>query len=221
MVGPEPCGQITFDRRNVRNENQFIGRIDYQHSAKQSIFGRFVTTKLAIGIPFSYSPTNLLTSTVTGQDNLSESIAFGETYLFGANTVNSVRASFNRLHAVVLGPTVLSACDLGVKMYCGGFEKSINLTITGGFNVGARFIPKGDNYDHWTGTSYQLGDDLSLIRGTHQFAVGGSILQGRFVEKYLWWAGRSYDVHRSGDRARVDGFHGRPGDFNDDGWNRT
>jgi len=188
MVGPEPCGQVTYDRRNVRNENQVISRIDYQHSAKQSIFGRLVTTKLDIGIPFSYSPTNLLTSSVTGQNNLSESIAIGETYLFGANTVNAIRASFNRLHAVVLGPTVFSACDLGTKMYCGGFEKSMNLTITGGFNVGARFIPKGDNYDHWTGTSYQLGDDLSVVRGPHQFAVGGNIMQGRFVEKYLWWA---------------------------------
>ena len=187
LVGPEPCGLVIYDRRNVRNENQFVGRIDFQQSAKQSIFGRVVATKLAIGIPYSYS-TNPLTSTVTGQDNLSESIAFGETYLFGANTVNAVRASFNRLHAVVLGPTVFSGCDLGMKIYCGGFEKSLNLVVTGGFSVGSRFIPRGDNYDHWTGTSYQIGDDLSVVRGTHQFNVGGNILQGRFVEKYLWWA---------------------------------
>ena len=25
MVGPEPCGQVTYDRRNVRNENQVMG----------------------------------------------------------------------------------------------------------------------------------------------------------------------------------------------------
>ncbi len=187
-VGPEPCGEVTYGRRNLRNENQTIGRIDYQHSAKQSVFGRYVGTVLRIGVPAQLNPGNLLNTTGTGQNNLSQSFALGDTYLFGANTVNALRISFNRLHAVVLGPEVFSACDAGVKMYCGGFEKSINMTITGGFAVGARFIPKGDNYDHWTGTSYQIGDDLSLIRGSHQFAVGGNAMQGRFVEKYLWWA---------------------------------
>ena len=187
-VGPEPCGEVTYGRRNLRNENQFIGRIDYQYSAKQSVFGRYVGTILRIGIPAQLNPGDLLNTTGTGQDNLSQSFALGDTYLFNANTVNALRLSFNRLHAVVLGPTVFSACDVGVKMYCGGFEKSINMTITGGFAIGARFIPRGDNYDHWTGTSYQIGDDLSLVRGTHQFTFGGNALQGRFVEKYLWWA---------------------------------
>jgi Carboxypeptidase regulatory-like domain len=189
QIGPEPCGKVTFGRRNVTDENQFVGKVDYQWSAKQSLFGRYVATTLNLAVPAQFSPGNLLTTTVTGQDNLAQSFTLGDTYLFSGNTVNSFRLSFNRVHAVVLGPEVFSACDAGVRMYCGGFEKSISLNVTGGFVLGARFIPRnGNNYDHWTGTSYQIGDDLSLISGNHQFALGGNVMQGRHVEKYLWFA---------------------------------
>ena len=189
QIGPEPCGEVTYGRRNVTDENQIVGKVDYQWSPKQSIFGRYVATTLDIGVPAALNPGNLLNTTVTGQDNLAQSFALGDTYLFSANTVNAFRLSFNRVHAVVLGPEVFSACDVGVRMYCGGFEKSIDLAITGGFTVGARFIPRtNNNYDHWTGTNYQIGDDLSLVQGNHQFVFGGNVMQGRHVEKYLWFA---------------------------------
>jgi carboxypeptidase family protein len=189
-VGPEPCGLVTFGRRNVRDEHQFVGRIDHQLNAKQFLFGRYILTKYDIAIPAELDPSNLLATTVTGQDNLAQSFALGHTYLMSANTVNALRLSFNRVNAITLGPEVFSACDAGVKMYCGGFEKSISLNITGGFVLGSRFVPHlpGKLTDHWTGTSYQINDDFSLIRGSHQIGVGGSIMEGRHVEHSLWHA---------------------------------
>jgi hypothetical protein len=189
QLGPEPCGEVIYGRRNVRDEHQLLSRIDYQVSPSQSIFGRYMVTGYNIGVPAQLNPGNLLNTTGTGQDNLSQSFAFGHTHLMSANTVNTFRLSFNRVRAVVLGPEVFSACDVGVRMYCGGFEKSISLNITGGFVLGARFIPRTDtNWDHWTGTSYQLSDDLSVVRGDHQINFGFNALQGRHVEKYQWFA---------------------------------
>ena len=42
QIGPEPCGLVTFGRQNNQDENQFVGRLDYQVTSNQSFFGRYV-----------------------------------------------------------------------------------------------------------------------------------------------------------------------------------
>src|SRR5262245_34563623 len=35
-----PCGEVTYGQRIVEDDKQFVGKVDYQHSAKHSLFGR-------------------------------------------------------------------------------------------------------------------------------------------------------------------------------------
>src|SRR5437867_11737748 len=56
QTGPEPCGEVTYGRRNVRDEHQAVGRVDYQFSSKQSIFARYMATNYKIGVPAQLNP---------------------------------------------------------------------------------------------------------------------------------------------------------------------
>jgi len=193
QVGPEPCGEVTFGRQNNQDETQVVGRVDYQLNNNHSIFGRYMSTKFGIDLPLDYSPNNLLNSTAAGQDNPSHSLALGYTSVFGANTVNEFRVSYNRLNAVVLGPELFSLCDAGVKMYCGDWPTSLMVSTgqatAGALNLGSRFPatshPLGG--DRWKSTSFLLSNDMTLVRGSHQLGFGGSFMQGEHLTFSRWW----------------------------------
>ena len=191
QVGPEPCGEVTFGRRNVQDEHQFVGRMDYQLTKNQSLFGRYVGTGFKIATPFDFSPDNLLNTTTAGQETMTHSLALGHTTVFGSNMVNEFRVSYNRMTSKVPGPeNLFSACDIGVKMYCGDFPNSISTTITGAFNLGARFVPTSNagGGDHWIGNSFQFSDDVTVVRGDHQLGFGGSLMRGRHETFSRWWS---------------------------------
>ena len=63
------------------------------------------------------------------------------------------------------------------------------LSITGGFNLGSRFPssshPLGG--DRWKSTSVLLSDDVTLVRGNHQFGLGGSFMHGQHLTFSRWW----------------------------------
>src|SRR5437667_5987952 len=91
---PKPqddCGKITYGIVSKQNDNQAIGKVDFQKSEKHSIFGRYLATTLLIPPPYEFSGGNILTTTGDGFDNLAQSYALGSTYLFGPNTINAFR----------------------------------------------------------------------------------------------------------------------------------
>jgi hypothetical protein len=133
---------------------------------RTALFGRYVINRYTQPVPYSKDP-NLLNTTTLGFRNTSQAYALGDTYLISANTVNSFRLAVNRSSVVRLGPEFLSAPELGISAFAYN-EKQIHVSITGGPTLGVIFGPN-------ISTTYQTSDDLSLIRGTHQFALGQSI----------------------------------------------
>ena len=88
------------------------------------------------------------------------------------NTVNALRVAYNKtdIHRIH-EPIGFSATDVGVNIYS-YLEDYLLVNVTGGgFQLGggteseARFVTP----------SYQVSDDLTLVRGTHQFGVGGNV----------------------------------------------
>jgi Carboxypeptidase regulatory-like domain len=169
----DDCGKITYGAVQKINELQTIGKVDYQRSANHSIFGRYLATTYALPPPLHFS-SNLLTSTDAGFDNFAQSYALGDTYLIGPNTVNAFRATVNRTAIAREHEPFFSAREMGVDAYS-SLKDYMIVTVTGGFNIG------GGTQSHATfrTTAYQAGDDLSLIRGNHQMAFGGSVAQWR------------------------------------------
>jgi hypothetical protein len=65
-----------------------------------------------------------------------------------------------------------SPSDIGVQNWFVYDPTSMTMSVTGGFSLGAPYGPIRN-------TSYQVGEDLSLVKGTHQLAIGGSLAHWR------------------------------------------
>ncbi len=174
-----PCGEIIYGRNANNNDGQYVGRIDYQQSDRSSIFGRLLLFNYSRPIPFSFTPDNVLNTVQRGEDDLTQTYTIGNTYLIGPNTVSALRLSVNRSAIAGLGAEYFSACDMGINIFCGMYgQKYMILAVSGG---GAMNVGNGANGTSATyrTTSYQLSEDISLVRGNHQMAFGVSIAHHR------------------------------------------
>ena len=172
-----PCGQVSFGPVTKINEAQGLGRVDYTISQKQTLFGRYMATTYLLPPAFSLSQ-NILDTVQGGLDNLAQSAAIGHTYVLTPTTVNTFRLAANRVAVHRYNDDYFSGCDIGVKIYCFVPHQTV-LTVSGGPNVGvgtaieASFIP----------TYYTLSDDVSMVRGSHQFGFGFSAFKYQHSQK--------------------------------------
>jgi hypothetical protein len=164
-----PCGEVPFGPIQKINEYQTLGRVDYQITDKQTLFFRYMATAYLLPAAFGFSK-NLLDSTTGGLDDLAQTAALGHTYLISPTTVNSFRIAVNRVAVHRFNDDYFSPCDLKVSnFYCFVPHQTV-VTVTGGPSIGvgtaieAKFIP----------TYETLSDDVSLVRGSHQFGFGFS-----------------------------------------------
>jgi hypothetical protein len=166
-----PCGQVPYGPVAKINEHQVLGRVDYQINDKQMLFGRYMATKYLLPPAYSFSKNILDTAgTGGGLDDLAQSGTIGHTYLFSSTTLNTLRIAANRVAVARSNNDYFSGCDIGVKMYCFVPHQVGAFTVTGGpvigiaTNIAATFVP----------SYYTLSDDVSMVRGSHQFAFGYS-----------------------------------------------
>jgi hypothetical protein len=176
---PDACGQVTYGLRNVSDEKQMVGRVDYQWTMNHAIFGRFVRNTLDNPPAYESSPNNILTASGVGYLNTSNSIAFGDTYLIGPNIVQSFRAGANIVDVWRIGNAYFSYCDVGVKTYCGYAPTYTNFSITGGFGLSSNNVDDNKYHPH----TYSFNDDVSIVRGNHQYSLGGGLTHGNYTSK--------------------------------------
>src|SRR5262249_36536962 len=154
------------------NDGQYVGRIDYQKSNKDSIFGRLMLYTYSKPVPFNFTPDNVLNTVQRGEDDLVQAYTIGDTYLIGANKVNALRFSVNRSAIGTIGSKFFSACDVGIKIYCGMYKDPyLIMSVTGGGSFSVGNGANGTNATYRT-TSYQVSDDISIVHGGHQMSFG-------------------------------------------------
>jgi hypothetical protein len=167
-----PCGEIRFKRPGNTNDEQYVGRVDYQWSANHSIFGRYMDTFERV--PGSLAETrNVLT--ITGTPNISKratATAFGDTRVFGSNTVNAFRATWVATSTKSNQPpeTFFDTTSLGIPVHTyipGLMAMAVTnaFSFGGGPSVGAI----SDN------TAYQAQNDFSQVIGRHQMSAGVNV----------------------------------------------
>jgi len=189
--GLSPLGLVT-----QVNEKQYVGRGDYQTSAKNTIFGRYLRSQYFRPPSIDITPSNILSSTQGGLDDADQTWTAGDTYLFSSTMVNQFRGSVDRLGIRRFDSDFVDSCDLGVqKVYCGyvPHQSTFNIGTAGvnGFSVGPGTGGKADAHS----TIYQLNDDVSWVHGSHQinFGMGGSmykmIFLGNVYSQGLWGFG--------------------------------
>ncbi|HEY7387840.1 MAG TPA: TonB-dependent receptor [Bryobacteraceae bacterium] len=178
-VSGAPCGNTSFGLTTQINEDQFVGRWDYQASSKQSLFGRYIRTHYFRPPAYNFTPDNLLTTSQGALNDADQSWAFGDTYLFSPNVVNQFRATVDRLAVHRYQTNYVSSCDLGVPAYCGYVPHQSGFAVTGAFNVGPGTGGQAEAHT----TPLQMNDDISWVHGNHQFNFGG----GGEVSKMLFY----------------------------------
>ena len=162
-----PCGAYTFVQALHDNEYQLVGKVDFQKSSNNSLFGRYIRTTYQQTPPYELE-NNLLATTVGGRDNLGQTFTLGDTYLIGADKVNSFRAVVNRTGIHRTNAPFLSPNDVGINVF-DYVPKDLILSVSGGFSIGSGI----EIESRYATTTYELGDDVSWVRGSHQFAFGG------------------------------------------------
>ena len=159
------CGRTLYGLVADQDENLITAKMDYQISAKNSLFGRFTSGGLT------------QTSTYDGRDPLSINtgrvkdldygLSLGDTYVFSPTVVNSLRVGVNRANVVTTQDKFSSWADLGANVDPLS-QTIISVAATGAFTIGGGpASSKGSN----SVPMWSVYDD-DLHRTEHRIASG-------------------------------------------------
>ena len=173
-VTDDPCGEIRYSAPLDNNDKQFVARGDYQLNPNHSLFARYIDT-FEDRLPTLSRTGNILTvrrEFGANKQARAVSAAFGDTLVLGTSVVNAFRVTLNRTSNRLNDPPdeFFDAQDLGINLhsYVPGV---IGLNVTNGFTVsGGNSVKVRINSE-----SYQVADDISIVRGRHQMSFGGAV----------------------------------------------
>jgi hypothetical protein len=167
----DPCGAIRFSVPLDDNNEQFVTKIDYQLSANHQVFGRYLDHLERRPPTLERTHNILAVRNIYGPKSRkrAQTFAVGDTQVFGANTVNAVRATYVRTSTRSNAPAdqFFDAPSLGIKAYT-YVPGVLAVNVTNGFAFSGGSAVGGvvDN------RAYQVQDDFSRIWGRHQLGVG-------------------------------------------------
>jgi len=189
----DPCGLLQYGLPNAEDEWQVPLKIDYQLNQKHRLFGRYIGTSWFRPPPFSLpeSQQNILVTRIGGRDQLATTIAIGEDYVISSSTLNSVRFAFNRTNITRTSTDFFSAPEVGINLYS-YMPHYMLLTVTNGFQLGGGT----ESLSTFNTNEFQVGDDMTIVRGAHQFAFGGNLAH---------WKSLSLANVRSPGQLSIDG----------------
>jgi hypothetical protein len=176
-VSTDPCGKTQYGYLANNPDDQVIGRVDYLQSAKHSLYGRYYIYDFTIQTVFNGS--DLLTTQQAGNVGRSQTVTLGDNYVFSATTLNSFHITFNRRrNNRGAAPNDINPTTLGINM-AAPIPNFLYLTVSNYFSVGCGTCSPS----HFNANTYHFSDDVNIIRGRHQFGLGGDFrrLQGNLL----------------------------------------
>jgi hypothetical protein len=115
-LSTDPCGKTLFGYLANNPDDEWIGRVDYVVSSKQTFFGRYFLYDYTAQSIFDGK--NALTTGTAGNQDRSETMTIGDTYSISPTLVNAFHATFDRRRDNRgTAANYFSPKDLGVNMY--------------------------------------------------------------------------------------------------------
>lgn len=170
-LSTDPCGKTTFGIPSPQDEDQYIGRVDWTISSKQSFFGRYFISDLSNPPQFD---NNLLYSTTPGVVDRSQSMVLGHTYSLTPTTLNTAHATWTRLR-IDRGPAsnLINPGTVGINTFI-GVPNFITINMTGEQLPGNELAGCGTCAPgHFNNNAIQLADDVDSIHGRNHWSFGG------------------------------------------------
>jgi hypothetical protein len=173
-VSTDPCGKLVYAIPNPNNENQFVGRADWLATSRHTVYGRFFVADY--DNPTIYTD-SILTTTRSGLEERATSAVLADQYT-RATLVNALHLTYNRLiNNRAVSSQMPNLVSLGSNMF-NAYPHFVDLTVSNKFTVGG-----GSNAPAtFTRNTYQLSDDVDLIRGRHHILLGAEVMQMRMEE---------------------------------------
>jgi len=88
--------------------------------------------------------------------------------VFGPTMVNAIRVAYNRTTVNRYNTPFFDPSDLGIKLYP-YIRGQMAIQVPGAWE-----IPAGATSAFFRNNFYQVADDVTLVRGQHQFGFGGN-----------------------------------------------
>jgi hypothetical protein len=157
----------------AQNYNEYLARWDHMFSDKDHLTARYFQD-LYENQPY-LDKTNYLNSAAYAKIR-AQNAMLGETHLFAPTVLNELRLAFSREYAD-RGPAAgsISLADLGVNIF------QPTAKIIEGINVGGYFNVAQTDPAQFIRNQYTIGDDISWVKGKHNFGFGINALRGQGV----------------------------------------
>ena len=167
----DPCGEIRYSVPLENNDEEYVLRVDHQLNGSHSLFGRYYDT-FERRPPRLADSKNILTLASGNNPNMykrAQMTALGDTQVFGANTVNALR--FTHVRSVVRSnipaEKFFDAPSLGINLYS-YVPGVMAVNVSSAFAFSGASAVGADVYNK----AYQASDDLQIVRGRHELALG-------------------------------------------------
>jgi len=172
-VSNDPCGRTLYGLVADQDEDLYVAKVDYQLSSKHSIFGRFMLGDLSTGS--TYDGSDPLSINTYGYHDYDYGLNLGDTYLISPNLVSSFRIGANRTNIAKISDNYKSWAAFGasVSPLAGNI---VAITAAGAFVLGGGAASPGAQHN---GPMPSFIEDMSWVKGSHQFGFGGAIYQQR------------------------------------------
>jgi hypothetical protein len=206
-ISSDPCGRYTYAIPTPQTEDQYIGRADWNQSAKNSLSGRYFYANYASPAFFN---NDLLLTTQRGVRDRSQSAILSDTYSISPTTINSAHIAWTRL-AITRGPAAnfINLTSLGSQIYS-AVPNFMDIAIAGYFGAGCGTCAPVT----LDGNSAQASEDVDMMRGRHHISFGGEWLHYQFNYANIYQSNGSltFNGYASGN-ALLDFMLGLPSDF--------
>jgi hypothetical protein len=165
----DPCGRARFAVPNNSDEVQVVGRLDYQMTQNQRLFGRYYLANYDRKPGYDGANLLLATGNGLGLDNRVQTLALGHDQVYTTNLVGATRFSWQRSRILrTQGETLPTWAQLGVNVHQYTQQPGqhfYNLNVTNGW--GGPAFP-----GIFTSTTPQLAQDFDWIRDAHSLSFG-------------------------------------------------
>jgi hypothetical protein len=175
-------GEVDYAIPGKVNDNLFVARVDYTINDKHSMYGRYMID--GYQYPAYFYPNNILvTSVAPGQFQRVQSGVIGETWTASSHLVNNVHAMANRRkdnrNSAPGGP---NSNTIGVTQYntYGAFLQITVASSNGNHNWSTYCGTCSPG--HFNVDAQGVSDDLTWVKGKHNFVIGGEFLRIDFNE---------------------------------------